>query len=60
MKNDLKVTLIMILTVQHLNTQNVITGEGYKLQLVQNFATRIVANKRKYDHVTPMLKSLNW
>ena len=29
-KNSLKVTLIWILTVQHLNTQNVITGEGYK------------------------------
>ena len=29
MKNCLKVTLIWILTVQHLNTQNVITGEGY-------------------------------
>ena len=31
-----------------------------KLQLLQNFATRIVANKRKYDHVTPILRSLNW
>ena len=31
-----------------------------KLQLVQNFAACIVANKRKYDHVTPILKSLNW
>ena len=31
-----------------------------KLQLVQNFAARIVANKRKYEHVTPILKSLNW
>ena len=31
-----------------------------KLQLVQNFAARIVVNKRKYDHVTPILKSLNW
>ena len=30
-----------------------------KLQLVQNFAARIVVNKRKYDHVTPILKSLN-
>ena len=29
MKNCYKVTLIWILTVQHLNTQNVITGEGY-------------------------------
>ena len=27
-----------------------------KLQLVQNFAARIVVNKRKYDHVTPILK----
>ena len=31
-----------------------------KLQLLQNFATRIVANKRKYDHVIPILRSLNW
>jgi len=31
-----------------------------KLQLVQNFAARIVANKRKYDHVTLILRSLNW
>ena len=31
-----------------------------KLQLVQNFAGRIVVNKRKYDPVTPLLKSLNW
>ena len=31
-----------------------------KLQLVQNFAARIVANKRKYEHVTPILTSLNW
>ena len=28
-KNCLKVTLIWILTMQHLNTQKVITGEGY-------------------------------
>ena len=31
-----------------------------KLQLVQNFAARIVAKKRKYEHVTPILRSLNW
>ena len=29
-------------------------------QLVQNFAARIVANKRKYEHATPILRSLNW
>ena len=31
-----------------------------KLQLVQNFAARIVTNKRKYEHTTPILRSLNW
>ena len=31
-----------------------------KLQAVQNFACRIVSGARKYDHVTPYLKSLSW
>ena len=31
-----------------------------KLQCVQNFAARIIANTRKYDHITPVLKSLKW
>jgi len=31
-----------------------------KLQDVQNFACRIVCGARKYDHVTPLLKSLSW
>ena len=31
-----------------------------KLQAVQNFACRIVCGARKYDHVTPLLKSLSW
>ena len=31
-----------------------------KLQLVQNFACRIVSGIRKYDHVTPKLKRLTW
>ena len=31
-----------------------------KLQKVQNFAVRIVSNKRKYDHITPALKNLKW
>jgi len=31
-----------------------------KLQDVQNFACRIVCCARKYDHVTPLLKSLSW
>ena len=31
-----------------------------KLQAVQNFAYRIVSGWKKYDHVTPILKQLNW
>ena len=31
-----------------------------KLQAVQNFAYRIVSGARKYDHVTPLLKSPSW
>ena len=31
-----------------------------KLQAVQNFACRIVSGARKYDHITPLLKSLSW
>ena len=31
-----------------------------KLQAVQNFACGIVSGARKYDHVTPHLKSLSW
>lgn len=31
-----------------------------KLQLVQNFAARIITNTRKHDHITPTLKELKW
>ena len=31
-----------------------------KLQCVQNSAARIVAYKRKYDHITPILINLHW
>ena len=31
-----------------------------KLQAVQNFACRIVSGARKFDHVTPIRKKLNW
>ena len=30
------------------------------LQTVQNFACRIVSGRRKYDHVSPILKDLRW
>ena len=31
-----------------------------KLQMVQNFAARIISGVGKYDHVTPTLKELRW
>ena len=31
-----------------------------KLQAVQNFAVRIITNSRKFDHITPLLKELQW
>ena len=30
------------------------------MQAVQNFACPIVSGEKKYDHVTPLLKSLSW
>ena len=30
------------------------------LQGIQNYAVRVVCNIRKYDHVSPALKSLKW
>ena len=31
-----------------------------KLQRVQNFAARLITGSYKYDHITPVLKSLHW
>ena len=31
-----------------------------KLQLVQNFAARIVLGFKKFDHISQGIKSLNW
>ena len=30
-----------------------------RLQSIQNFASKIVTNSRKFDHVTPLLRELN-
>ena len=31
-----------------------------KLELVQNFAARIISGSNKYEHITPVLGKLNW
>ena len=35
-------------------------GNIKKLQLVQNFAARIVSGKRKFDHISSTIKDLGW
>lgn len=39
---------------------NTSLGNINKLQSIQNFASKIVTNSKKYDHVTPLLRQLNW
>ena len=39
---------------------NTSSGNINKLQSIQNFASKIVTNSKKYDHVTPLLRQLNW
>ena len=34
--------------------------EYHKLQLMQNFAARILADTRKYDHITPAFGAPGW
>ena len=31
-----------------------------RLQRIQNSAARLISRKRKYDHITPVLKELHW
>ena len=39
---------------------NTFSSNLKKIQAVQNFACRIITNIRKFDHVTPCLRQLNW
>ena len=32
----------------------------FRLQKMQNMAARIITNKKKYDHITPVLEMLHW
>ena len=36
------------------------TASSNWLQKVQNIAARIISKQRKFDHITPVLKSLHW
>lgn len=36
------------------------TPEYKQITSIQNFTSKIVTNSRKFDHVTPLLRELNW
>ena len=46
---------VLSVTIHGTSKQNI-----HKLQLMQNFAARILTDTGKYDHVTPALKALGW
>ena len=57
--------LVSALIISRLDYCNAIYGgltneEVARLQRIQNCAARLVLRKRKYDHVTPLLKQLHW
>ena len=62
---DATATLIHALVISRLdNLNSLLTGlHDYllsKLQRIQNHASKVVTKKNKFDHVTPILKSLHW
>ena len=58
-------TLIQSLVISRLDSLNSLlyglhNAELYKLQRFQNHAAKVVLQRKKSDHVTPLLKSLHW
>ena len=58
-------TLIQSLVISRLDSMNSLLyglpdSELYKLQRIQNHAAKVVLQKKKCDHVTPLLESLHW
>ena len=64
-KRDTLVTIINVLVFSKLFCCSSVWSNSLgknicKLQLVQNFAARIITGTRKFDHITPALKDLRW
>ena len=65
LKKDLLVTVINSLVFSKLYYCSVVWSNTTdrnvrKLQGIQNFAARIISGTRKYDHITPVFKELQW
>ena len=61
-----RTTIVETLALSQVNYCSLVWGSANKtqihcVQLLQNFAAKVAeGNSRKYDHVTPILKDLNW
>ena len=58
-------TLIQALVISRLDSMNSLLyglpdTDLYKLQRIQNHAAKVILQKKKHDHVTPLLESLHW
>ena len=58
--SDPSLRLISHVTMYYCSTVWASTSHIKKLQLVQNFAVRIVLGLKKFDHISQGIKSLNW
>lgn len=58
--------MVEALALSHINYCSIVWGSAnrtqiQRLQLLQNFAAKVAhGDARKYDHVTPIIKELNW
>ncbi|RMX50692.1 hypothetical protein pdam_00013221 [Pocillopora damicornis] len=58
---DLGVILDPHLTYDHTSSlSKTSAGNISKLQSIQNFVSKVATNSKKFDHVTPLLRQLNW
>ena len=63
-KQDLEVLIHAFVSSRLDYCNGLLTGLSnqalHQLQLIQNAAARVLTKTRKYDHITPVLKSLHW
>ena len=58
----LPIALLVFSKILYCSTlwSNISAGNISELQSIQNFASKRVTNSNKFDHVTPLLRQLNW
>ena len=54
------ISFIKIEFLLHFITWITYTKQIKKIQKIQNYAAKVIAHASKFDHVSPILKSLKW